>query len=181
VAGVIKNLNFVSRGWFKTKLPMKPSKIKPGFLTLLLMSCLGLSAQQVSLINLDQLYDRVNHGQDTTFIINFWAEWCAPCVKELPDFIRFSREHKNEKLKVLLINVDFRSKLKTSVLAFIKRNGIKNEVFLLNERDPQIYIDRIDSSWSGALPATLLIKDRRRKFFEKEFTYSELLYEYKHY
>ncbi len=66
-------------------------------------------------------------------------------------------------------------------MPFIKKNGIKNEVFMLNEPDPEVYINRIDSSWSGALPATLMLKDKKRKFFEKDFTYSELLGEYKNF
>jgi hypothetical protein len=75
--------------------------------------------------------------------------------------------------------VDFKSKLSTSVIPFVKKNNIQNEVFLLNEPDPQVYINRIDSSWSGALPATVMMKDQKHMFFEKDFTYEELLNEYK--
>ena len=156
-------------------------KLKHGLLAVFTFCCLNLPAQHVDLLTLNQLYERVNHGQDTTFIINFWATWCVPCVKELPNFEKISDEYKNENLKVLLVNLDYKSKLNSSVLPFIKKNGIKNEVFMLNESDPEVYINRIDSSWSGALPATLMLKDKKRKFFEKDFTYSELLSEYKNF
>jgi thiol-disulfide isomerase/thioredoxin len=155
--------------------------LKHGLLAVFTFCCLNLPAQHVDLLTLNQLYERVNHGQDTTFIINFWATWCVPCVKELPNFEKISDEYKNENLKVLLVNLDYKSKLNSSVLPFIKKNGIKNEVFMLNESDPEVYINRIDSSWSGALPATLMLKDKKRKFFEKDFTYSELLSEYKNF
>ena len=156
-------------------------KLKHGLLTVFTICCLNLQAQQVDLLTLNQLYERVKKGHDTTFIINFWATWCVPCVKELPNFEKLSDGYKNENLKVLLVNLDYKSKLNSSVLPFIKKNGIKNEVFMLNEPDPEVYINRIDSSWSGALPATLMLKDRKRKFFEKDFTYSELLSEYKNF
>ena len=156
-------------------------KLKHGLLAVFTFCCLNLPAQHVGLLTLNQLYERVNQGQDTTFIINFWATWCVPCVKELPNFEKISDEYKNENLKVLLVNLDYKSKLNSSVLPFIKKNGIKNEVFMLNEPDPEVYINRIDSSWSGALPATLMLKNKRRKFFEKDFTYSELLSEYKNF
>ncbi len=145
------------------------------------MSSLNLSAQHIDLITVDQLYSRINSGRDSTYIINFWATWCAPCVKELPDFEKLNDQYGNEKLKVLLVNMDYKSKLNNSVLPFIKKNGIKNEVFLLNEADPQVYINRIDSSWSGALPATLMIKEKKREFFEKDFTYAELVEQYKNF
>jgi len=160
---------------------LKGNKIKPGLMVLFLLGSLNLAAQHVDLITVDQLNSRINSGRDSTYIVNFWATWCGPCVKELPDFEKLSDQFKSEKLKVLLVNVDYKSKLNNSVLPFIKKNGIKNEVFMLNESDPQVYINRIDSSWSGALPATLMVKEKKRKFFEKDFTYAELADEYKNF
>ncbi|MDR7211619.1 TlpA family protein disulfide reductase [Flavobacterium piscis] len=136
-------------------------------------------SQQVRLLNIDQLNERIKNGKDSTYVVNFWATWCAPCIKELPHFERLSAEYKSEKLAVLLVSVDFKSKLNSAVIPFINRKKIKNEVFLLNESSPQDYIDRIDSSWSGSIPATLFIKNDKRKFIESEFTYEQLLTEYK--
>jgi thiol-disulfide isomerase/thioredoxin len=153
--------------------------MKTGFLALSLIIFMCTGSQKVELITIGNLYNRVDHGQDTVFIINFWATWCGPCAKELPDFEKLSVDYKSEKLKVLLISLDGKSKIQTSVLPFIQRNKIKTEVFVLDEADPEVYIDRVDSNWSGGLPATLIIKNGKRKFFEKDFTYEELLNEYK--
>lgn len=136
-------------------------------------------SQNVKLMNIDQLNERVKKGQDSTYVINFWATWCAPCIKELPNFEKLKAEHKSEKLAVLLVSVDFKSKLTTGVIPFVKKKQLKSEVFLLNESSPQEYIDRIDPSWSGSIPATLFIKGEKRKFIESEFTYEQLLTEYK--
>lgn len=88
-------------------------------------------------------------------------------------------EYKAEKLAVLLVSVDFKSKLTSAVIPFVKRKNMKSQVFLLNESNPQEYIDRIDPTWSGSIPATLFIKGDKRKFVESEFTYEQLLTEYK--
>jgi thiol-disulfide isomerase/thioredoxin len=135
--------------------------------------------QQVHLITIDKLNDRINKGMDTIYVINFWATWCGPCIKELADFDKLNEQFKTEKLKVLLISLDFKSQINSSLLPFIKREKIKSEVFLLDEKDPQEFINRIDSSWSGSLPATLFIKNNNRKFFEKDFKHDELIKEYK--
>ena len=146
---------------------------------LILAFSLKSYSQQVRLLSIDQLNKRINNGRDSTYVINFWATWCAPCIKELPHFERLSSENKSDKLAVLLVSVDFKSKLKSAVVPFIKRKKIKNEVFLLNETNPQEYIDQIDKSWSGSIPATLFIKKGKRKLMESEFTYGQLLKAYK--
>ena len=146
---------------------------------LFLAFSLNSYSQQVKLINIDQLQERIKNGKDSTYVVNFWATWCAPCIKELPHFEKLGQEYKAEKLAVLLVSVDFKSKLTSAVVPFVKRKKLKNQVFLLNESSPQEYIDRIDPSWSGSIPATLFIKGDKRKFAENEFTYEQLLTEYK--
>ena len=115
---------------------------------------------------------------DSIYVINFWATWCAPCIKEIPYFEKLQQEHKSDQLKVLLVSVDFRNQLESKVMPFVKQRELKNEVFLLDESDQQKFIDRIDKTWSGAIPATLFVKGDKRKFLEKEFTYPTLLNEY---
>lgn len=157
---------------------MKIPAFKFFILVLFAFSLSGYS-QNVKLLNIDQLNERIKNGKDSTYVVNFWATWCAPCIKELPHFEKLNAEYKSEKLAVLLVSVDFKSKLKSAVIPFVKRKNMKSEVFLLNESSPQEYIDRIDKSWSGSIPATLFIKGDKRTFIESEFTYEQLLTEYK--
>jgi hypothetical protein len=74
--------------------------------------------------------------------------------------------------------VDFKSQLKSSVIPFVNKKKLKNEVFFLDESDQQEYINRIDSTWSGAIPASLFTRKNKRKFIEKQLSYPELLHEY---
>ncbi|MRX39022.1 redoxin domain-containing protein [Flavobacterium sp. LC2016-23] len=136
-------------------------------------------SQKVKLLSVDQLQERIKNGKDSTYVVNFWATWCAPCIKELPHFEKLRQEYRSGKLAVLLVSVDFKSKLNTAVVPFVKRKKLTSPVFLLNESNPQEYIDRIDPSWSGSIPATLFIKNDNRKFIETELTYEQLLTEYK--
>ena len=157
---------------------MKNKLLKISFILFLLFCVKGYN-QNVKLLTINQLNERIKNGKDSTYVVNFWATWCAPCIKELPHFEKLSAEHKSEKLAVLLVSLDFKSKLASNVVPFVKRKNLKNEVFLLNESSPQEFIDRIDASWSGSIPATLFIKNDKRKFVESEFTYEQLLTEYK--
>lgn len=157
---------------------MKIYAFKISIFLLFALSVSGYS-QNVKLLNIDQLNERIKQGKDSTYVVNFWATWCAPCIKELPHFEKLGVEYKKDKLVVLLVSVDFKSKLNSNVIPFVKRKNLKSQVFLLNESNPQEYIDRIDKSWSGSIPATLFIKGDQRKFVESEFTYEQLLTDYK--
>ena len=132
-------------------------------------------SQQVALIKIDALNNRINAGYDTTYIINLWATWCAPCVEELPNFEKLNQQSGKEKLKVLLLSVDFRSELNSAVIPFVRKKKLQSEVLLLDEQDAQVYINRIDSAWSGSVPATLFIQKENRKFIEKQLSYNELV------
>jgi len=129
---------------------------------------------QVKLLTLNDLDKRIAGGKDTTYVINFWATWCAPCVAELPNFEKFRLTNLKKPVKVLLVSLDFKSKLQKEVIPFVQKNNIKAEVFVLNEPDQQLYIERIDKKWSGAIPATLFVNKKVRHFYEKEFTAEEL-------
>jgi thiol-disulfide isomerase/thioredoxin len=133
---------------------------------------------QVKLLSLNELDERVTKGSDTTYVVNFWATWCVPCVEELPSFEKLQADSLSKPLKVLLISLDFKSKLKTEVIPFVERHKLKTEVFVINEPDQQAFIERVDKNWSGAIPATLFINTKRnvRQFVEKAYaSYDELI------
>lgn len=111
---------------------------------------------------------------DTTYIVNFWATWCAPCVEELPYFEELTRDRGEKKYRVILVSLDFRKQLEKRLLPFVKERGLRSTVVVLDDPDANAWIDRIDAAWSGAIPATLVYNARRREFREQTFTREEL-------
>jgi thiol-disulfide isomerase/thioredoxin len=115
-----------------------------------------------------------NLSGDTTYVINFWATWCAPCVKELPYFEQLRERNEMKPFKMILVSLDFKSKLE-GVKSLIAKKGIQSEVVLLADGRASEWIDLVDSTWSGAIPATLVIKNNKRYFYEKSYeSYKEL-------
>lgn len=133
-------------------------------------------AQNVSVIHLNDLEDRLSLGKDTTYVVNFWATWCAPCVKELPYFERLQKERSTDLVKVLLISLDFTEHIESKVLPFIKRKALISEVSVLDEQDDNDWIPRVSPEWSGAIPATLFVNKTKktRHFHEGSFKEGDL-------
>lgn len=109
---------------------------------------------------------------EKTRVFNFWATWCAPCVKEMPYFEKIQAEDKE--VEVIFISMDDGRKPER-VTNFIKKRNIESSVYLLDDVDYNKWIDKVDPDWSGAIPATLFITPNgKRSFFEGELTYEEL-------
>lgn len=130
-------------------------------------------SQSADVIKAKQLYDLIDSCELDFCVYNFWATWCAPCIRELPEFDKLSRENKN--VKVRLISLDEVEELNGSVKLFIQKRKILSEVMLLDETDFNEIIPNISDQWSGAIPATLIVdRDGQKYFFEKEFKAGEL-------
>lgn len=116
----------------------------------------------------------LHQEDDYTYVINFWATWCVPCVKELPYFEELRENYAAKKVHVLLVSIDFVKAVETSLIPFLEREKMKSEVILLDDPDANAWIPKVDESWSGAIPATVIYNKNNRAFFEKSFTYEEL-------
>jgi thiol-disulfide isomerase/thioredoxin len=135
-----------------------------------------LLAQKASVIKIKELQALIGAKSDKIQVINFWATWCAPCVKELPLFEKLNDQARSN-VKVTLVSMDLDlDSNPEKVYKFIERRKIKSEVVLLDEQNPNNWIDKIDKNWSGALPATIVINQStgQRKFIEKELHEGDL-------
>lgn len=111
---------------------------------------------------------------DKTYVINFWATWCKPCVEELPAFEKLLEKYKNKKVEVILVSLDFPNQIENRVIPFINKHKLQSKVVLMADTDQNTWIPKVNENWSGAIPATLIYNKNLRKFYEQSFTF-ELL------
>ena len=112
-------------------------------------------------------------NNDTTYVVNFWATWCKPCVAELPYFEQLREQYKNQNIKVLLVSLDFSTHIEKKLVPFLERKQLKSEVIVLDDPDANGWIDRVDPKWSGAIPATVIYQGKKRSFYEQSFEHYE--------
>jgi len=122
----------------------------------------------------DGLEPLINKKDDLVHVVNFWATWCAPCVKELPYFEEINDNYKKKGVEVLLVSLDFPKQYETKLQPFIDKHNLQSEVVAFDDINQNRWIPAIYKDWSGAIPATLIYKGEKRKFYEKSFTKEEL-------
>ena len=137
-----------------------------------LMISLHLSAQEVEIVKFSDLQKKILYTDAPLTVFNFWATWCAPCIKELPHFDAL--EANNDNIKVYLVSVDFQSEIER-VKKFVEKRSLKSDILFLDEKDPDNYMGKVSNDWTGAIPATLFVTDLGKTYFhEKAFTKEEL-------
>jgi cytochrome c biogenesis protein CcmG/thiol:disulfide interchange protein DsbE len=85
-------------------------------------------------------------------VVNFWATWCGPCRKEIPDFIEVYKNYKNKGVEILGVSLDQDGW--QAVTPFVKQNNINYPVVLGN--------GEVAGKFSNfnAIPTTFIIDKR---------------------
>jgi len=58
------------------------------------------------IFNLDKAEISIDKFRGKYLIIDFWATWCAPCLKEAPIFKKFEEKYMNSNVEFISISVD---------------------------------------------------------------------------
>ncbi len=160
-------------------MPFAPYRSSLLFIALVYFCAISdLSAQTTKLTvydSLAQLEARINQSPDAIIVVNFWATWCKPCVEELPVFEKLLEQYAGQNVQVLLVSLDFKSKIETKLLPFLKENHLKSEVILFSDQAFNDWMPRIYNDWDGAIPATFVFKGKKRGFKLGQFSdYAEV-------
>ncbi|MCF8233000.1 MAG: TlpA family protein disulfide reductase [Bacteroidales bacterium] len=131
-------------------------------------------AQELKVTDFDGLKPYLHKKTDTTYVVNFWATWCKPCVEEMPAFQKLRKEYEEKPFKLLLVSMDFPSQIDSRLKPYIKENNIRAQVIVLDDANSDAWIGKVSEKWSGALPATFIYNRDNRAFYEKTFEYHEL-------
>lgn len=122
----------------------------------------------------NELKPLLEKKDDKTYVVNFWATWCSPCVKELPYFEKINKGYKDKKVEVILVSLDFPKQVEKKLIPFINKQKLKSKVILLDDINEDLWIKAIDTTWSGAIPVTLIYNAKKRKFYKQSFNYKML-------
>lgn len=144
-------------------------------LLLMLSSTICLTAtaiaQNIKEIKVTALEAYIQHCEHP-LIINFWATFCAPCVKEIPYFQSTAAKYKQAGVELLLVSLDLPDAYPGKIGAFAQQHHYTVPIRWLDETNAGYFFRGIDPKWSGGMPATLFINNKTHyhQFFDRQLT-----------
>lgn len=145
------------------------------FIIALLGFCSTIMAQEIRKVKATDLESYIKSA-DHPLIVNFWATYCVPCMEEMPAFVNITNMHKREGVELLLVSLDMPSFFPDKIARFAKEKKLPGGLLWLAETNADYFCPKIDTQWSGAIPATLFINHKTgyRKFFEQQVSSTQL-------
>lgn len=132
-------------------------------LILAVAALFGAAAAPTKLLPVDEagVQKTVTSRKGKVVLVNFWATWCEPCRKEMPELAKMYGALKAKGFELVTISADEPEDEKDALI-FLGKAGIGDPAYLKKVKNDDAFINTIDPKWSGALPA-LVLYDRAGK------------------
>jgi thiol-disulfide isomerase/thioredoxin len=134
-----------------------------------------VQGQTIPKWKITDVVDYYSKNNDSIYIINFWSTYCQPCIEEIPYLQRISKQYEAQKVKLVLVSLDVASFYPKKLKSFVSKRKFTAQVVWLNETNADIFCPAIDAKWSGAIPATIIVNNKKgyKQFYEEQFTPSQ--------
>jgi len=122
----------------------------------------GFSVEPIDQAGLKRL---IGERSGKVLLLNIWATWCEPCIAEFPDLKKLSQTYDTAAVEVVAISADYPDEVDTKIMPFLRKTDVPFRVFVAQFEHPEDFINAVNRSWSGALPASLIYDSRGKERF----------------
>src|SRR4051812_49429058 len=117
---------------------MKRNLRKVKLLVVFMALVLTAGAQKIDRWKVADLQKAIDTAQGPT-IINFWATFCIPCVKEIPHFQELVKKYKTAGINLLLVNLDMKSAYPAQIAGMAKKQKFTSRIVYLDETNADLF------------------------------------------
>lgn len=128
--------------------------------------------QKLRSVKIEEVEQLISNSKGP-LIINFWATFCGPCIKEMPYISSITDSvNKTTPVQLIYVSLDLKEAYPKRVEDFLQKRNITDSCLWLNETNADHFCPKVDEKWSGSIPATLFVNNKTgyRKFMEEELS-----------
>ena len=100
-------------------------------------------------------------------LVNFWATWCGPCFKELPDLETMYRMYGHRAFDLVTVSINYPDE-RPGVLGALQKLHATSHNLLMGSTDIYALMGAFDSEWNAAVPYTMLIRPNGEVVFKHQ-------------
>lgn len=145
------------------------------FIIFIIFGAFLANAQSIPKWKITDVEDYIKKSE-TPVIVNFWATYCIPCIEEIPYFQELVKKYETKGVQLLLVSLDFEDFYPSRIKKFADKQKFTAPIVWLDETNADYFCPKIDSAWSGVMPATLFVNNKSgfRSFFEEQIPREQL-------
>ena len=127
--------------------------------TAVLLAILGAAAHAEALTPIDaaQLRQVLDSHRGHVVLVNFWASWCRPCLKEIPELSALADKYREQGLRLVAVSLDEPGDLQSVVRPFMQQWFPVFTSYARLTPDMDGMVSAVDPAWNEILPTSYIL------------------------
>lgn len=124
---------------------------------LLLLTAKAVAGATLTPVTADELRAALDATRGAVVLVNFWATWCSPCLKEIPVFIELSEQYGEQGFRLVAVSLDDIDSMNEQVQPFMAKWFPGFTSYIGASYDMDEIVSALDGSWNEVLPTSYLL------------------------
>jgi thiol-disulfide isomerase/thioredoxin len=116
-------------------------------------------------VSSEQLAEVLADKTGKVLLVNFWASWCSPCLKEIPALVELAERYHDQGFELVPVSLDDPGDIEVIVVPFLNRWFPDFSSYTRLDLDMDTVVSVVDPIWNEILPTSYVI-DRDGKVVE---------------
>lgn len=112
---------------------------------------------RITPITATEFSDVLAEHSGSVVLINFWASWCVPCLREIPELVELAERYHDRGLTLVPFSLDDPGDLEPIVLPFLNQRFPDFTSYARVDLEMDTVVSVVDDAWNEILPTSYVL------------------------